>query len=123
MESTHRFGHENSERFADKLFRGVSKYSVRCGIRKNDFAVFVDADHDIAGSFNDNPVSCFAPPEFVLGALPVVDIGCQDIPAVNSALRVSRGTAAAQEPLKGAVGASETVFKVEGLSGFDRSRK
>src|SRR5580700_6957712 len=75
MEFAHDSRHENRERFADKLFRVVSKYSLGCGVRENDYAALVDTDHRVAGRFNHNSVSCFASLELVLAPLPVVYVG------------------------------------------------
>ena len=61
--------------------------------------------------------------QFFLCPLPIVDIGCENIPAVGPAFGVSHRAAAAQEPLIFAIGAADTVLEVDGLSSFNRSRK
>src|SRR5579863_8708794 len=120
MEPTNGSRHEIRERFADKLFRVVSKYPSCCGVCKNDNSILVDTDHRIAGCFNHNPVSCFAALKFVLGMLSVVDVGDKAIPSGYSSFCVSHGSGAILKPPIDAIGPTTTVLRVIRCSGGDR---
>ncbi len=60
-------------------------------------------------------------PEGILGALPVVDVGQQHVPAGDTAARVSHGESARLEPPVHAIGTPLAELEKIRLPGFDRA--
>ncbi len=66
--------------------------------REDNHAAFVDTYHRVAGCFNNDPVSCFAPLQFVLSALTIVNIGLQKIPSNDATLSIAKRAPAKIKP-------------------------
>src|ERR1700730_2738803 len=68
----------------------------------------------------DQAQALFVRPEGLLGALPVVNVSQQHVPAGDTAFRVSRGESARLEPAEHAIGTPLAELNNVRLPGFER---
>jgi hypothetical protein len=71
MQFSHHLRHEHSHRFTDDLDRVIAKDALRGGIRQEDSAPFIHADHCVVGCFNNHAMLFFDTSQIFLGVLAV----------------------------------------------------
>jgi len=88
----------------------LPKYSKTCG-DEFDLAHRICGRHKPRNTVDDQAEIVLIQPEGILGALPVVNVGQQHVPAGDTALRVSRGQSPRLEPAVHAISTPLAEFK------------
>src|SRR5260370_281088 len=106
-----------------QLLSCLAKIFQDLAVEKFDLACRTHGTHERRNAMDDQAQIEFARVQAFLGALPVVNIRMEAIPADDATFRVPHGESANLEPAVYAIGTMDTVFRVISgwISAFDRA--